>query len=445
MVWAAQPPPAVQTGAPGAADLTSGTVTGSLTTYGTTTSYYFQYGTTRAYGARTPPQPASGGDAPIPVSGALGNLNPATSYHYRLVAVNSAGTTRGADRTFTTAGYYQNAVYTAAAIPDPYVLDDGDAHSDYWAFATGNLFPVLHSSDLVHWTAQGTAMSGRPKWVTKAPDWHPWAPSVVQTAQACPGTTSSSCYVMYYVALSASLNVNCIGVATSPTPGGPYRDQGPLADDPSISTDTSSSTPPIGCSDDYGKGNIDPSPFIDPSGQAYLYVSTDRTCNGTSCVLKPTLSVIPLSSDLEHASGARQPLLSGDPGTWEAAGVQVPTVEGPSVELHNGIYYLFYSGGSWRGAYGSGYATGLSPTGPFTKAPSNPVLAMSSTVRTPGGGDDLVTGPHQSQWLVYAGRDQTYTAPRMLRLDRFGWRPVPGGPDTPVIAGPTTTPQPAQP
>jgi hypothetical protein len=447
IVWAAQPPPTVQTGPPSLTGLTTGTVTGNLTSYGALTTFYFEYGATRSYGARTVAQAAPARD-PAVVSGSLSNLAPATTYHYRLVAVSSTGTARGTDRTFTTSGYYQNAVYTAAAIPDPFVLDNDGAHSDYWAFATGNLFPIVHSSDLVHWSSAGTAMTGRPKWATRASDWHPWAPSVVQTSQTCPGTTSSSCYVMYYVALSGSLNVNCIGVATSPTPGGPYRDQGPLVLESSASAapgGSGSSTTPIGCGDDAGQGNIDPSPFIDDYGQAYLYVSTDRTCTGGSCALKPTISVIPLASDLLHASGPRVPLFSGDAGTWEAAGVQVPTVEGPSVALHDGVYYLFYSGGSWRGAYGTGYATATAPTGPFTKAPANPFLAMSAAVRTPGGGDALVTGPHQGTWLVYAGRDKTFTAPRLLRLDPFSWKPISDGADAPVVAGPTTAPQAIQP
>ena len=46
-------------------------------------------------------------------------------------------------------------------------------------------------------------------------------------------------------------------------------------------------------------------------------------------------------------------------------------------------------------------------------------MLRTPSVRTPGGGDALVTGPHWGRWLVYAGRDQTYTAPRLLRLDPF--------------------------
>ena len=204
---------------------------------------------------------------------------------------------------------------------------------------------------------------------------------------------------------------------------------------------------PIGCGDAAAKGNIDPSPFVDSSGQAYLYVSTNRFCSYGSCVAQPTISVIPLASDFLEASGTRTPLFSGAAGSWEADGVATPTVEGPFMELHNGTYYLFYSGGNWQAAYGMGYATGTSPTGPFTKSPVNPIFAQTSTVLSPGGGDQLVTGPHAGLWMVYAARSSSYTAPRALRLDQFSWQPAAtaGTPDVPAMSGPTSTPQGAQP
>jgi beta-xylosidase len=282
-------------------------------------------------------------------------------------------------------------------------------------------------------------MTAKPDWVVSTGDWHPWAPSVIQSTSPCPGATAGTCYVMYYVGLSAAFNRNCIGVATSSTPGGPYTDRGPLP----LSGQPIGASMPIGCGDDAGVGNIDPSPFVDPSGQTYLYVSTSNVCASGSCKLKPTISVIPLAPDLLEADGARTPLFSGDPGTWEATDAPAPTVEGPSMELHNRIYYLFYSGGSYTHAYGMGYATASSPTGPFTKATSNPILASTASVFSVGGGDRLVTGPHDGLWMVYAARLSSSSAPRTLFLDPFSWQP--GAPDVPAIAGPTTTPQTAQP
>jgi hypothetical protein len=444
-VWGRQPPPApprAQTGTASAGGLTTATLTGAVNPEGSPTSYYFSYGPTSAYGNQTAPLAAGAGTSSTPASAALSGLTPATTYHYRLIAVSRAGTSYGADRTVTTSGYYQNAVYSAAAFPDPFVLDNGDRHSDYWAFATGDLFPILHSTDLVNWSAHGTAMTARPAWVLASGDWHPWGPSVLRTDERCPDATASGCYVMYYVGLSSQLGANCIGVATAPSPGGPYTDLGPLE----LAGSTDPSAPPIGCGDDTGQGNIDPSLFVDPSGQAYLYVSTDRVCGGRSCMLQPTISAIPLTADLQHAAGPRLPLFSGDSGTWEADGVSAPTVEGPSLALHDGTYYLFYSGGNWQGTYAMGYATAPSPTGPFTKSASNPILTATATVLGPAGGDRLVTGPHGGLWLVYAGRDSSYTEPRTLRLDQFSWEPAAGGaPDVPVIHGPTSTPQPVQP
>ncbi|HWE09131.1 MAG TPA: family 43 glycosylhydrolase [Solirubrobacteraceae bacterium] len=418
---------------------------------GLATKYYFSYGLTRSYGTQTRAKHTGWGDSGVAARAVLGGLRSAAVYHYRLVATSSAGTTYGADAVFTTSGYYQNPVATAAAFPDPFVLDNAGRHSDYWAFGTGSLFPVLHSTDLVDWSPQGTAMTTRPGWVVSSGDWHPWSPSVVASSRSCPGTTSTGCYVMYYIGLSAQLNLNCVGVATSAAPGGPYTDQGPLElVNSDGSTSASAASPgaiPPGCGDTAGQGNIDPSPFIDSSGQAYLYVSTDSSCSSGSCVVTPTISVIPLASDLLHAAGARTGLFSGDAGTWEASGGQAPTVEGPSMELHNGTYYLFYSGGSWQGPYGMGYATAASPTGPFTKSPTNPILAQSATVLSPGGGDALVTGPHGGLWMVYAGRDSAYSAPRTLRLDSFTWSApaFAGSPDVPTIRGPTTAPQATQP
>ena len=70
---------------------------------GNDTTYFWQYGTTTAYGGQTIPNDIGSGTAPVGVSDTLTGLSPATTYHYRLVATNSAGTTYGYDYTVTTA------------------------------------------------------------------------------------------------------------------------------------------------------------------------------------------------------------------------------------------------------------------------------------------------------------------------------------------------------
>jgi hypothetical protein len=68
------------------------------------TTYHFEYGTTDAYGRTLPTTPASVGEGrtPVTVVKTVADLDAATSYHYRIVAENSAGVTYGPDRTFTT-------------------------------------------------------------------------------------------------------------------------------------------------------------------------------------------------------------------------------------------------------------------------------------------------------------------------------------------------------
>ena len=334
-------------------------------------------------------------------------------------------------------GLWINPVYAAAPVPDPFVLDVGGKHNDYYSFNTGGAFPVLHSTDLINWRSVGLAMNSRPAWVVQTGDWHPWAPSVMQTAAPCPGSATPGCFVMYYVGVSAQYGVNCVAVATSSKPGGPYKDQGPLDTVPPSGT-------PVGCGDDAGAGNIDPSPFVDTDGQAYLYVSSDFTVSGGARTFQPTISVIPLSPTLRTASGSRVPLFAGSPGTWEAANTNTPIVENPTMVKHNGLYYLLYSGGGWRGAYGMGYATSTSPAGPFTKAAPQ-ILAETTDVKSPGGGDTPVVGPNGGTWIAYHGRSGSRDEPRVLRIDRFSWSAQDGAPDAPVIGGPSSTAQAEQP
>jgi hypothetical protein len=94
--------PTVRTGAATSVTFSSATLTGSVNPRGLSTLVYFQVGTTNKYGAQSAPQQLPAGGAAVPVAISFPGLTAATTYHYRLVATNSAGTTLGADRTLTT-------------------------------------------------------------------------------------------------------------------------------------------------------------------------------------------------------------------------------------------------------------------------------------------------------------------------------------------------------
>ena len=392
--------------------------------------------------AGTPPLAAAFQWQRCPSPGACADIAGATGQTYTLAAGDSGPTLRVVVVTSNVAGavtaasapvptgLFQNPVFSATAAPDPFVFND---RGTYLEFHTGSLFPMLRSTDLMHWTPAGSALRRKPSWVTDAGDWHPWAPSVIHTSHPCPGASSGSCYVMYFTALSQTWGVNCIGVATAATASGPYT----ARDQPLQLTSAAPTDEPIGCGDAGGQGNIDPSPFIDSDGNAYLYMSSDTVASNGLSQYQPVISVVPLTSDLLAASGGRTALFSGDPGTWEAANAPTPVVEGPTMVKHNGTYYLMYSGGTWRGSYGMGYAISTSPVGGFIKQPTR-LLTETASVLSPGGGDSLVTGPHGGTWLVYHGRDGSYDNPRTLRIDRFSWQP--GSPDVPVVDGPTGAP-----
>jgi hypothetical protein len=72
------------------------------------TKYVFEYGSTVAYGAQTSEGNAGGGSSWVAVAATISGLQASTTYHFRIVATNSRGTTRSDDLSFTT-----------AAAPDP--------------------------------------------------------------------------------------------------------------------------------------------------------------------------------------------------------------------------------------------------------------------------------------------------------------------------------------
>jgi hypothetical protein len=123
---------------------------------GLDTHYYFEWGLTDEYGNVAPASPADAGSgtgrqqvAPIEIDGLAG----ATTYHYRVVASNENGTTRGPDATFTTAPsvtdltaeYPTEITNHSAVLQGSYSADQYETHFHYeWGPTVkyGNSVPI---------------------------------------------------------------------------------------------------------------------------------------------------------------------------------------------------------------------------------------------------------------------------------------------------------------
>jgi hypothetical protein len=94
-------PPVVTTSAASAVAGTSATLNGSINPNGLGTTYYFEYGTNTSYGSTTPVVDAGSGSRAFLVETDISDLTAGETYHFRIVAINSAGTSMGDDQAFT--------------------------------------------------------------------------------------------------------------------------------------------------------------------------------------------------------------------------------------------------------------------------------------------------------------------------------------------------------
>jgi hypothetical protein len=94
-------PPVVTTSPPTNVASSSATLNGSLDPHGLSTTVHFQYGTTTSYGHTTTIQTQTGNTFRNIIAN-ISALSASTTYHFRIVATNSAGTRYGTDRAFTT-------------------------------------------------------------------------------------------------------------------------------------------------------------------------------------------------------------------------------------------------------------------------------------------------------------------------------------------------------
>ncbi|MBB5140403.1 beta-xylosidase [Thermocatellispora tengchongensis] len=323
-------------------------------------------------------------------------------------------------------GTYANPV-TAGVVdtfPDPVTIRGKDGY--WYSYGTQNpvfqskgedgerWLPILRSADLVTWEYAGEVFTPANK-----PAWHNgsrlWAPDV---------RYFNDRYYVYYSVPGR----DTVGLATAPTPTGPWTDEGEVLPRPS------------GCN----SGNIDQAQFTDTDGTPYMYWGSYDVI----CVAK-------MNADLTRIQG---------PVTEVARGRRM---EGGFVVKRDGYYYLFYSdAGCCDGAY-SGYQVKVgrstSPLGPFTDDEGVDLMALTSKGAIVAGAtgnrwigpghNGFVTDLSGQDWLVYHGiaSDDPDLKPasngtlrltkRPMLIDRLDW--IDGWPVLRAGAGPSEGEQPA--
>ncbi len=209
---------------------------------------------------------------------------------------------------------------------------------------------------------------------------------------------------MYLTAHSVDPDMQCIGVARSAHPAGPFRPVG---------------TRPLVCPAAQG-GAIDAASYVEPDGSRYLLWKNDGNC----CGKDTWLHLQPLSRDGLRTTGPAVRLVMQDQA-WEG-----DLVEAPTLVRHGTSYVLFYSANDYGGdRYATGYAVASRLRGPYVKG-DEPLMTSDSTgVIGPGGQDVMTTTAGESR-IVFHGWDPAVIY-RGMYVATLRWRG-----STPVVTVP---------
>ncbi len=231
---------------------------------------------------------------------------------------------------FALKGFSQNPIIQTLYTADPapmvyndkvYLYTTHDEDGSTWF--TMNDWRLYTTTDMVNWTDHGT--------VLKYTDFS-WGKANAWAAQCI--ERNGRFYM--YVPLTGQDNQGAIGVAVADSPYGPFID--PLGK-PLVKS---------------GKGDIDPTVFIDDDGQAYLYWGN------------PNCYYVKLNEDMISYKGdiVSVPMTVESFGKCEGNPERATLYEeGPWLYKRNGLYYLLFAAGPIPEHLG--YATSNSPTGPW--------------------------------------------------------------------------------
>jgi beta-xylosidase len=313
------------------------------------------------------------------------------------------------------AGQFVNPVLKRD-FPDPFVLR---VDPTYYAYATtdgAQHIQLARSPDLVTWEELRDPLPKIAVWSSG----DTWAPEVART---------SAGYVLYYTAHDSDLKrpdsngAQCITLAVSAAPEGPFVD---------------SSKAPLVCQPELG-GSIDATAFVDQDGSRYLIWKNDGNC----CGLPTKFFIQPLAAGGLKLTGRAADMGVVNNEQWEGG-----VIEAPTLLLHKGMYYLFYSANGYDSEfYSIGYATSKKLTGPYVDAPENPIVSsawnpsVTSHARGPGH-QSIVEDDDGELWMTFHAWDQDAVGyanggMRTMWIDKLTFDG-----SKPVVDGPKDAPQP---
>ena len=290
-----------------------------------------------------------------------------------LGALSTAALPAGA---YAGAPWFEPSQPYTANFPDPSVVAHGGGYHAYGTATGGAYLPVMSSTDTVTWTArpryaQPDCVGGTvdPFFNDALPCPARWAPDRAVGGRMkkevwAPGVARIGGRSVAFYAVRQRLDIDrfCISVATASDPLGPFTDD---------------TTGPLVCDTD-PNGSIDPQPFVDDDGSAWLLWKSEGI-PGTTPTRIWSRRLADDGTSFAPGSVATELLRTSQ--AWEGA-----VVENPAIVRHGGRLALFYSGNEHLSAgYAIGYAECASMTGPCTKSSDNPVIASAGDHLGPGG------------------------------------------------------------
>jgi beta-xylosidase len=239
-------------------------------------------------------------------------------------------------------GTYSNPVIFAD-YSDPDAIRVGD---DFYltasSFSSMPGLPILHSLDLVNWTIIGHALENYPfeQFATPQPGCGVWAPSIRYH--------NGEFWIFF------GDPDNGIFMTKAKNTGGPWSRLVRVRQ---------------------SRGWIDPCPFWDDDGKAYLIHAWAKSRSGTNSML----TINRMSADGTKLLDGGRLVIDGRRGRY-------PTLEGPKLYKRNGYYYIFAPAGGVTAGYQLVFRS-KNIHGPYE---GREVMAQGRTT---------INGPHQGAWV----------------------------------------------